>query len=185
MNKARLLAVAPMAAFALMALPTAAFAAPAITVAPASGVTDGQEVTITGTGYPASTALVVVECSAPADQAACDTANIGSATSDASGAVTAKFKVKSGAIGNGSCASTCYLAVANPADPTVAAVGKFSFGAAETTATPTTTSAPAPTAVAAGSGGGADRNGTPVAVIVLASLGGLAIAGGAVRFARR
>ena len=180
MNKARLLAVAPMAAFALVALPTVAFAAPSITISPSSGVTDGQELTITGTGFPANTSLVVVECSKPADQSACDTANIGSATSDASGAVTATFKAKSGTIGSGSCDSTCYIAVANPADPTQAAQGSFTFGAAETTAAPTST----PT-VAAGSGGGADRNGTPLAVIVLASLGGLVLVGGAARLARR
>ena len=182
MKKVGLLAAAPIAAvFAIVAAPTAAFAAASVTVTPASGVTDGQSVTVSGTGFKANASLVIVECSAPASQAACDTTNLGSATANAAGTFSATFKVKSGTIGNGSCTTTCYIAAAEPADTTDAGIATFVFGSAAATTTPST----APTAVPAGSGGGADRNGVPVLAIVLASVGGLALLGGAAKLARR
>ncbi|HVU72739.1 MAG TPA: hypothetical protein VHE83_07245 [Mycobacteriales bacterium] len=188
MNKARLLAVAPMATFALLALPTAAFAAASVTVSPSNVGASGGSVTVTGAGFGANKSLVVVECANLSGQAGCDITNLGSATSDASGAFTTTFNFKTGTIGNGTCnaGDTCYVTAAdptNPTDKTNQAVAKITVGAASSSSGSGSTSTP--TAVAAGSGGGADRNGTPVGVIVLASIGGLALAGGAVRLARR
>lgn len=128
------------AAVILMAGP--ALAAPSVTITPASGLTNGQQVTVKVTGYPANmSGLFVVECNgkAAADPgtAHCDTTNLGTMTTDASGSGSTTFKVKTGTIGDGTCAAgstDCVIAVAPAAGGTAAntAGGAIAFAAAST-----------------------------------------------------
>jgi hypothetical protein len=79
---------------------------PTITVDPSTGLTDGQRVTITGTGFPAKDSLVAIQCSPLAATASnaiaeCDigAANLG-VKSDASGGFTTSLVVHTGKIGS-------------------------------------------------------------------------------------
>lgn len=116
------------AAIGAALVPTTAFAAtPSVTVdwaakAGGFGVQDGDTTTVTGTGFPANSPVVVVECSAAADPASCQVSSANtSATTDASGNFTLTgYVVHTGAIGNGTCAAggTCYVnATTNPNAP--------------------------------------------------------------------
>lgn len=62
---------------------------PAVSVSPATGLTDGQTVTVTGSGYAASASVGIVQC--PADATApdqCDGRTADSFSTDASGGFT-------------------------------------------------------------------------------------------------
>jgi hypothetical protein len=107
---------------------TSAFAAtPTVTVDWASkaagfGLQDGDTATVTGTGFPASSPVIVVECSAAADPASCSAGSANtSQTTDASGNFTLTgYVIHTGAIGNGTCGAggTCYVnATTNPNAP--------------------------------------------------------------------
>lgn len=119
-----------------------ALAAPAVTVTPSTGLTDGQQVTVKVTGYPANmSGLFVVECNPTAatnpGTAHCDTTNLGTMTTDASGAGSTTFKVKIGTIGDGTCAAgstNCLIAVAPAAggNTTNTSGSPISFAAAST-----------------------------------------------------
>ncbi|KAF2774748.1 enediyne antibiotic chromoprotein [Streptomyces coelicoflavus] len=60
LTKSGLLGAAAAAALAFSAVP--ASAAPALAVSPGSGLSDGQSVTVTGTGFPAGTEVAVSQC---------------------------------------------------------------------------------------------------------------------------
>src|SRR5207248_11360486 len=73
-------------ATAAMLAGTPAFAdAPAISVDPASGLSDGQTVSVTGSGFLAGDAVAAVQCTRPADphQISCDYADAGQSAADA------------------------------------------------------------------------------------------------------
>jgi hypothetical protein len=108
---------------------------PTVTVSPATGVKDGQTVTVHGTGFPASQPTVyALECSGTSGQAACDVGTLdATGHTDASGSFTAHVKVHTGAVGNGTCKAgkTCYIAAATSTTPdaTSSGAGAFTFAA--------------------------------------------------------
>ncbi len=65
-----------------------------IKVKPNSGLSDGQQVKVKGTGLKANKQLAIVECnSADESEGGCNLSNIGSATSSSTGTFKAKFTV--------------------------------------------------------------------------------------------
>ena len=66
-------------------------AAPSITVTPATGLVQGDVVTITGTGFPANTQLAFVQCIPGTGQEGCNLNNLVYVTSNPSGAFTRTF----------------------------------------------------------------------------------------------
>lgn len=126
-------AIAIGASLCLSLAPIAHAAAPAIEVNPATGLTDGQLVAVTGSGFPAAENLAMVQCNAPADPAAlsCNYADFASVTADDAGAFTGSIVVR-GAFdginpvtgqpaGHVDCASgeACAIAVGSQRDPSV------------------------------------------------------------------
>jgi hypothetical protein len=113
----------------------AAADAPAITVTPDTNVKDGSKVTVSGTGFPASTSPVyVVECSGTSGQADCDTGTVNfSGSTDAQGSFSnIKVGVHTGTVGDGTCKAggTCFIAASTSTsgDPSQSATHEFTFG---------------------------------------------------------
>src|SRR4051794_5052202 len=188
-KKVKFLAALPVAAAAIVVAATAASAATSLSVSPSTSLKDGQTVTVTGSGYLPSTTIYVLQCSAnPGSQAACDTAHLATAQSDASGNISTKLAVHTGAIGNGTCKAggTCWID-ASDAGAKTSGVSAITFASASSStgssgstgstgssgstgstgssgssgssgSTGSTGTSSTPTAVNAGSGGGADRN---------------------------
>lgn len=96
---------------------------PQLVVTPAEGLTDGQTVQVTGTGFTPGKSLAVAQCShgntGPGD---CHTAGSTFVTVAADGTLTAEIKVKTGPIGTGSAvcdaATPCSVGTADISDPT-------------------------------------------------------------------
>jgi hypothetical protein len=90
------LAVAALGALLGFAGPASA-AGPSITVSPSSGLTNGQNVTVKGSGFTAKYPnMVVVECAATATGAnGCDTNDVKFTKADANGAFTVTLTVRS------------------------------------------------------------------------------------------
>ena len=94
---ARGLAIGVLSAVMLAASPaTAGFAAPtpavaAISATPSTDLADGQQVTVTGTGYPANHTVDLVEC---AQDLGCDFSNLRSSAPTARAATRASFFVR-------------------------------------------------------------------------------------------
>jgi hypothetical protein len=96
-----------------------------VVATPSANLTNGQAVSVTGQGLPASTQVVVVECNVAngQDQAFCDTSGAGFGATDASGNLPAvAMTAKSGQIGsdpdsdcNAGNNGACGFAVADPA----------------------------------------------------------------------
>lgn len=79
-----------------------ALAAPAVTVSPSSGLSNGSTVHVKFTGFKAGDTVAVVECSplaATKGSAACDTGSVKIVTADANGAGETDYTVKTGQIG--------------------------------------------------------------------------------------
>ncbi|MGA7835591.1 MAG: neocarzinostatin apoprotein domain-containing protein [Acidimicrobiales bacterium] len=98
----------------------AATVVPTITLTPNTGLTNNQDITITGTGFAPNTALAGVECngqaSASAGTAGCAVAAPDLITTNASGGFTSSFYVATGTIGNGTCGTStadalCFIAI--------------------------------------------------------------------------
>lgn len=91
-------AVSPAVALGgLVAWATPAVAAgPTVTVTPSSGLSNGQTVTVTGAGFTANYAnMVVVQCAASATGAnGCDTADVKFTKADASGSFTVQLTLR-------------------------------------------------------------------------------------------
>ncbi|MEU4877623.1 enediyne antibiotic chromoprotein [Streptomyces sp. NPDC021608] len=87
LTQAGLLGSAVLAAFAVSASP--ASAAAAVTASPSSGLTDGQTVTVTGTGFPAGSQVAVSQCR---ESTTCTDA-LTRATVAADGSFTASYTV--------------------------------------------------------------------------------------------
>ncbi|MFB7915474.1 enediyne antibiotic chromoprotein [Streptomyces sp. NPDC056061] len=91
---ARAGATAAVAIGLAVGLQSSAMAAPAVSVTPASGLSDGTTVTLTATGLTPGTVYHVGQCSyVDANVAACNPATSVDIAADASGKVTAQVKV--------------------------------------------------------------------------------------------
>ncbi|AQS65675.1 enediyne antibiotic chromoprotein [Streptomyces pactum] len=88
LTKSGLLGAAAVAALAFSAAP--ASAAPAVTASPGSGLSDGQSVTVTGTGFPAGAEVAVAQCR---ENTTC-TDTLTRATVGADGGFTAPYTVR-------------------------------------------------------------------------------------------
>jgi hypothetical protein len=121
----------------------AAPAGPTVTVTPATGVKDGDTVTLSGTGFAASTGLFAVECAGsgsgpPPAQADCDLGTLTTSTTDATGAFSGvKIVVHTGAVGDKTCdaGGSCDIVVTTSMtapDATNSAIGTFTFAAGTT-----------------------------------------------------
>jgi hypothetical protein len=189
-NKLKLLAVVPLAGAALILSTGTALAAPSVTASPTSGLSTGAKVTVTGSGFKANEGVAIIQCKVAKPTAAqatteCNIGGMAQGTTDGSGNFSVALTVDSawgnyvgaGALDQSESANAVTISFGSASSSSSSAASSSS-----STASSTTTSAPA---VSAGTGGNADRNGLPTGVIVLGALGALAIAGGAVRFARR
>ncbi|WP_326414916.1 enediyne antibiotic chromoprotein [Amycolatopsis sp. H20-H5] len=98
-------ALAAGAGLVLLTVPSAGAAeaaAPAISVSPASGLSNGQAVTVTGTGFPAGAQVGASECSNGTwPDVRCDSADGVSATADASGGFSVTLTVRTAFQGAG------------------------------------------------------------------------------------
>ena len=96
---------------------------PSITVTPATGLKNGETVTITGSGFTAGDSLYAVQCLVAATSAAgCDTTGATPITANSDGTLpSTTFKVTAGTIGSGACGTTaanvrdCVITVATAA----------------------------------------------------------------------
>ncbi len=103
------------------AIPASTPAGPSITVTPSTGLTNGQTVTITGSGFTAGDSLYAVECLATATSAAgCNTTAPTPITAKSDGTLpSTTFTVKTGTIGSGTCGTSasdltaCVISVSN------------------------------------------------------------------------
>ena len=124
----------------------ASSATPSIVVTPSTGLTDGQAVTITGTGFGANEgSLLALECAlGSTDLTTCNTSVlVPMPTTSASGGFTATFHVFAGTTGSGSCDlgttdTTCLLVVGNQNNQAEKATATISFGSSTSTTTTTT-----------------------------------------------
>jgi hypothetical protein len=89
-------------------------AAPVVTVSPNSNLTNGEKVTVTGSGWPAKTSLIVLECNAdgagPGDTSgSCDEAagQLLSPKTSATGTFTVKYPIAVGAMKAGGTNNNC------------------------------------------------------------------------------
>jgi hypothetical protein len=112
----------------------AATSVPSISISPSTGLTNNEQVTITGTGFaPSEANLVALECNATATTAAgCNTSALDPITVSATGTFTSTFYVTTGTIGNGSCGTTaadaaCLISVGNSSTGTVVTYSLISF----------------------------------------------------------
>lgn len=93
--------------------------AQSITVSPATGLTNGTTVTVSGSGFTAGDSLYILECPKnTVSLADCDTDDAVTMTVGPTGALTpGKFQVLSGDVGSGTCGTSeadlngCYLTV--------------------------------------------------------------------------
>lgn len=88
--------------------PSAATTGPKITVSPNSSLTNGESVTVSGSGFKASDQVYLVECLANASgESNCDIATATAVTISASGTLpSTSFKVVTGTVGNGTCGTS-------------------------------------------------------------------------------
>jgi hypothetical protein len=112
---------------------------PRASAAPNSNLTNGQEVTVSGTGYVPNSEVFVVECNKGikakgAGAAFCDTSHIVAVMVTSGGAVPpTSFKVRTGTIGNKTCGtskkdSQCYIGVGDAkGDSNDSALAKIKF----------------------------------------------------------
>ncbi|WP_173142142.1 enediyne antibiotic chromoprotein [Kibdelosporangium persicum] len=78
--------------------PAMAAPAPAITVDPTSGLTDGDRIAVYGSGFPAGQVIAVLQCNDPGhnpEKIACDLAGHVTQPADAAGGFIAKLTVHS------------------------------------------------------------------------------------------
>jgi hypothetical protein len=109
-------------------------AVPSITISPSTGLTNNQEVTITGTGFaPSEANLVALECIETATSVAgCNTTALDPITVSATGTVTSTFYVTTGTIGSGSCGTTaanatCLISIGSTTTNSVVAFATIAF----------------------------------------------------------
>lgn len=111
---------------------------PVATVDPSTGLTDGQRVAVTGSGFEPDSGIAVIQCAVggPGDGSACDLSSLTYAPSDAQGNVRASFTVRAslhtsgGTVDCAAAPGTCMVAVVWPGDPSSAVVTPLSFATA-------------------------------------------------------
>ncbi len=110
-----------------LAASAATASVPTITVTPNIGLTNGQTISISGSGFTAGASLAAVECNGTASTAAgCDTSAIDPVTVGSTGDIAAtSFVVATGAIGNGTCGTSaadalCFIAIGTTSGTLVA-----------------------------------------------------------------
>jgi neocarzinostatin family protein len=136
---------------------------PSIVATPATGLTDGAVVTVTGTGFPPNDALVAIECSPQAGVSSASAesecgishANL-TVTSDGSGNVDTTLTVHTGNIGSDPASvcppasGSCFIAVSEAsATSTVRAVAPIAFGSGSPGGSTSASSGGSPPAAAA------------------------------------
>jgi hypothetical protein len=108
-------------------------ATPSISISPSFGLTNGQQVTISGTGFaPNQTAISALECIWTASSTTGCSTSLEPLTANAAGQITSTFTVTTGAIGNGTCGTTladanCLISIISSATNTVVAFASLSF----------------------------------------------------------
>jgi len=175
------LALATFAVAMLLVAGPAAAQEPMITVEPSADLADGDTLTVTVAGFPASSETFVSgQCVTPIEDPLqqCDVANIVPVPLDANGGATFEITVKVGSIGTGSCgpdADDCVILVGSLTEPENAA-SPISFAEQAGDGTPQ------PTAVNTGDGLSPSDNS---AVLLAAAAGLLLVGGGAIALRRR
>jgi hypothetical protein len=179
------IAVAALGALLGFAGPAAA-AGPSITVSPSSGLTNGQNVTVKGSGFTANYAnMVIVQCAATATGAnGCDTNDVKFTKADANGAFTVTLTVRSkfgstdctkvecivqGHEGfsttSGKTGTSSALHFGAAAKPSPAPTHKKTTAAPPPAATSSSAAAPAPVATNSSAGVGAVHAGAPAGAL--------------------
>lgn len=99
-----LLALIPVTVFASSATPASATTR-SLVIKPATGLTDHQQVEVTGSGFTPGDAVYLIECQSDATGASgCDLKTITPVTISSTGALLkTAFKVVTGKVGNGTC----------------------------------------------------------------------------------
>jgi hypothetical protein len=157
-----------MVGFVLAAGP--ALAAPSVSASPSTGLNNGDHVTVTISGFPASDSLAALECnpdpSIPQDGSGCNIGGIKFFTANANGGGSATVTVKTGQIGSSAksmCPPTaaqkaagvthCIIAVSEPStSSTVRATADIIFASEASGPSPTPSASTHPTQSPAGSG---------------------------------
>ncbi len=124
-----------LALFGVASVSAATSYTPTITVSPNTDLTNGEQVTITGSGFmPDESSLIAVECIATATTAAgCNTTTFAPVGIDSSGnLVSLTFDVATGPIGTGTCGTSaadaiCAISVGSSATGEVAAFATIGF----------------------------------------------------------
>jgi hypothetical protein len=175
------LALATLAVATLLVAGPAAAQEPMITVEPSADLADGDTLTVTVAGFPASSETFVSgQCVTPIEDPLqqCDVATIVPVALDANGGATFEITVKVGPIGTGNCgpdADDCVIMVGSLAEPENAAA-PISFAGQDGDGTPQ------PTAVNTGDGLSPSGNS---AALLAAAAGLLLVGGGAMALRRR
>lgn len=142
-------ALALVVSLSVTALPASAGSSPTLTATPSTGLTNNQEVTVTGSGWPANQSYYMVECLRSATgESGCSISELVPVSSDSAGNIPpTQFKVYTGSVGGGDCGSTqstldnCAISVGSPTPGSASAVANISFAGS----TPTTTTTAAKT----------------------------------------
>ncbi len=128
------LALAPLSLVGASSATAVSVAVPSITISPSIGLTNNQQVTITGTGFsPNEASLVALECVETATSVTgCNTNSLDPITVNASGQLTSTFYVATGPIGNGTCGTsaadaTCLISIGSTATNSVVAYASINF----------------------------------------------------------
>jgi len=129
-----ILALAPLSLVGASNASAISLAVPSISISPSVGLTNNQEVTITGTGFqPNQASLVALECNETATTiAGCNTTALDPISVNASGQVSAIFYVATGTIGDGTCGTsatdaTCLISIGSTATNSVVAYASINF----------------------------------------------------------
>lgn len=114
--------------------PTCSAAASRVAVSPRQKVTDNTVVRVTASGFPHHVRVAIVACNTDAsveDLTTCDNTRMVSASTSRKGSIRNAFVVKTGTIGNGTCApgQTCYIKVTEVSNPANYAFGPIVLGA--------------------------------------------------------
>ena len=124
---------------------------PTVTVTPSTGLTNGESVMVSGSGFADGESVYILECqNPPTGQSSCNVGGVVPATTDGSGNLpSTAFTVTTGVFGTTTCGtgpsdlSNCLIEVANLTE-TDAGGAPITF-AAPSTSTTTTTTSPAST----------------------------------------
>jgi hypothetical protein len=131
---------------------------PTITLTPDIGLTNGQVISLLGSGFTPGASLAAVECNVSASGVAgCDTSSIDPITVTSSGTFTTTFSVMTGTIGNGTCGisatdSLCFVAIGTTSDALVADASIGFVGGPGVSLTPSTGLVNGQSVTVAGSG---------------------------------